>query len=216
MIPKMAARAKDANNAFKVMPSASHWQTQFEKGEIKSFKSIMKGFGRLIQDLPAAANQLKNDITHLVLLTKRSTGAKKAASQIKTVLAPKFKDNKELAKTKAGRQVRDGFIQIQGIVKKDLKDPVDKLVKAISALNTDLSKLQVRAGKLQLSHGAVGYDRFNTWDFDYPCVQWVTDHFTDGQWTEEFTYPVYSACFYDSGTVNFVRNWIPYLKYRFA
>jgi hypothetical protein len=129
------------------------------------------------------------------------------------VLAPKFKENQELAKKKA---VRDGFIQIQTIIKTDLKDPVNKLVKAINALNVDLNKLVLRKKKLELTYGSVGYDRFNTWDFDYPCVDMVTETFTEGEFSEDFTYPVYYDCRFYSGTVKFVRHWIPYLKYRWV
>ncbi|KAH6886864.1 hypothetical protein B0T10DRAFT_515723 [Thelonectria olida] len=213
MIPKLATRANAAVAALKPNPKSEHWKVLIEKGEIQSFKSIMKGFGRLLYDLPTAASQIKSGLTHLILLTKNATRGKKAASQIKTVLAPKFKENQELSKKKA---VRDGFIQIQTIIKNDLKGPVDKLNKAIDALNTDLSKLVLRGKKLELTYGSIGYDRFNNWDFDYPCVEMITDTYTEGEFSEDFTYPVYSQCRFYSGKVSFVRHWVPYLKYRWV
>lgn len=176
----------------------------------------MHGFGTITSELNMYARGVKDNLHPLILLTKHESRSRDALKQINTVLAPKWKTNKELSKTASSRKIRDGFVQIQDIIKNDLQDPVKNLISAIDAFNKDFLKFPLRGSKMEFAFGAIPYDRWFDLQFGYPCRKDVTKSFTEAGFSKSHTWPVFSRCFFTAQKVDLPKQWMPYLKYRFV
>lgn len=181
-------------------------------GSIKDLSKVSP----IINDLPLAAPQLKKLITPISDFTKQVTRARNAQKHLNGVLTQNWKTNKELSKTASSRKVRDGFVQIQSTITKDLRPSVNELVKALEALNTELNKFPLRNKKLEMKGGAVSYQRWVTPQFKAPCVRDKTKTYELNGYTDSITYKEVYACSYGPTKINFMNHHIPYIGYRFV
>ncbi|KAH7142074.1 hypothetical protein EDB81DRAFT_653755 [Dactylonectria macrodidyma] len=178
-------------------------------------KHLPKAF-QLVEDLPVAASELKNLVVSMSDLTKHSTRARGVQTHLNGILSQNWKTNKELSKTQASRKVRDGFIQIQTLVKRDLRPPVNDLIKALTALNTELDKFPLRSKTLEFRYGAVPYERWSTQDWEVPCAEEVWREFQQGEFKDARYFTEIQVCDFGPNRVTFPDHHLPFIKYRFV
>ncbi|KAH7129525.1 hypothetical protein B0J13DRAFT_530301 [Dactylonectria estremocensis] len=171
---------------------------------------------QLVEDLPAAASELKTLVAPMSDLTKHSTRARGVQSHLNGILSQNWKANKELSKTKASRKVRDGFVQIQTLVKRDLRPPVNDLIKTLAALHSELDKFPLRRKKLEFKYGAAPYERWSTQEWEVPCAQEVYHEFEQGGFTVGQYFTEIEVCDFGPNRVTFPDHHLPFIKYRFA
>ena len=162
------------------------------------------------------ALDIKRNLIPLILLTKHESRVREALKKVNNQLSPNWKNSKELSKTASSRKVRDGFIQIQSLLKKELQGSLTTLINAIDAFNKDFAKFPLRGNKMEITWGAAPYDRWVNLQFKYPCRKEVTETFTEEGFFENFTWSKFSACTFTAQRVSLPKGWIPYLKYRFV
>jgi hypothetical protein len=184
--------------------------------KLDTLQGIMHGFGTVTSELYMYANDVKRTLPSLILLTKHESRARDALKKINSQLTQNWKNNQELSKTASSRKVRDGFIQIQALLKKELQGSLTTLINAIDAFDTDFAKFPLRYNKMEVAWGAAPFDRWFNLEFDYPCRKQVTKTFTEAGFSEDFSWPVFSPCRFTAQKVVLPRGWIPYLKYRFV
>ncbi|KAF4961546.1 hypothetical protein FGADI_170 [Fusarium gaditjirri] len=162
------------------------------------------------------ANDIKRNLTPLILLTKHESRSRDALKKVNAQLTQNWKNKAELSKTAASRKVRDGFIQIQGHLKKELQGSLTTLINAIDAFDKDFLKFPLRGNKMVVEWGAAPYDRWYNLEFKYPCRKEVTKTFTEAGFSKDHTWPVFSPCTFTTQKVDMPKGWIPYIKYRFV
>ncbi|KPM38581.1 hypothetical protein AK830_g8008 [Neonectria ditissima] len=182
-IPKAKKLTQTCLTSATTPAKEDYYYEMFLTSYFGTVRDLPKAF-KLVEDLPAAASELKTLVAPMSDLTKHSTGARGVQSHLNGILSQNWKASKELAKTKASRKVRDGFVQIQTLVKRDLQPPVNDLVKALAALNTDLDKFPLRRKKLEFKYGAVPYERWSTQDWEVPCAQEIYEEFQQGDFSD--------------------------------
>ncbi|KAJ4003541.1 hypothetical protein NW752_012160 [Fusarium irregulare] len=187
-----------------------------DDGKLNTLRGIMHGFGAVTSELPMYALDIKRNLVPLILLTKHESRVREALKKVSNQLSPNWKNNKELSKSASSRKVRDGFIQIQSLLKKELQGSLNTLINAIDAFNKDFSKFPLRGDKMEITWGAAPYDRWVNLQFKYPCRKEVTETFTEEGFSEDFTWSKFSPCTFTSQRVDLPKGWIPYLKYRFV
>ncbi|KAJ3522064.1 hypothetical protein NM208_g13019 [Fusarium decemcellulare] len=188
----------------------------FAAKKMDTVRDIMWGFGTVTEGLSKYAADIKNNLSPLILLTKHEARGRAVLSQITSILASQWKNNKELSKTASSRQVRDGFIQIQSAINSELRDPVVHLIRAINAFNKDFLEFPLRSGKLEVAWGASSVSRWVNMEFDYPCREDREKTYTVGEYRKDVSYPVFTPCYFTPQKVDLIREWMPYLKYRFV
>jgi translation initiation factor 1 (eIF-1/SUI1) len=176
----------------------------------------MHGFGTVTSELDMYANDIKRSLTPLILLTKHETRSREALKKVNNQLTQNWKNNKELSKTASSRKVRDGFIQIQSLLKKELQGSLTTLINAIDTFDNDFLKFPLRGNKMEIAWGAAPYDRWINLQFKYPCRKEVTKTFTEEGFSEDFTWSTFSPCTFTAQRVDLPKGWLPYLKYRFV
>ncbi|KAM0265286.1 hypothetical protein ACHAPA_007866 [Fusarium lateritium] len=187
-----------------------------DDGKLNTLQGLMHGFGTVTFELPMYASDIKRNLTPLILLTKHKSKAQDALKKINSQLTQNWKNNQELYKTASSRKVRDGFIQIQALLKKELQGSLTTLINAIDAWDTDFAKFPLRFNTMEIAWGAAPFDRWFNLEFDYPCRKEVTKTFTEAGFSKDFSWPVFSPCRFTAQKIVLPRGWIPYLKYRFV
>ncbi|KAM5385577.1 hypothetical protein ACJZ2D_000776 [Fusarium nematophilum] len=215
-IPTITSHINSAIASFSKVPNNNHWLDLFNKGKIDSMATIMNAFGTIFEDVPRHITAVRSTMHPLIHLTKHATRGQTSLNLINGALRPNWKANKELSKTAAGRKVRDGFIQMQTIMRKELQGPVTELIKALKALDKDLAKLTLRRHKLELAQGAAGYDHWHDFEFDYPCTEIQTRVFVEDVFSASRSWPEFSPCYFTNQRIKFPRGYLPYMKYRFV
>jgi hypothetical protein len=177
-------------------------------------KDIIKAF-RVTQYLPQAAEGLKKLTGTFNLISNHAGASKTAATSINQILSVKWARNSELSKTSSGRKVRDGLISIQRSFRNDLKGPLDNLIKANKAVEDILIQLPLRKKRLEFSSVGVSYSRWTNARMPVPCKR--TQSFIRlGGFPASYTYQQVQACEFGPTKVPFIKNVIPYMKYRFV
>lgn len=187
-----------------------------DDGRFDTLRGIMHGYGTVTSEISMYANDIKRNLTPLILLTKHESRSRDALKKINAQLTQNWKNNAELSKTAASRKVRDGFIQIQGHLKKELQGSLTTLINAIDAFDNDFLKFPLRGNKMVVEWGAAPYDRWYNLEFKYPCRKEVTKTFTEAGFSKDHTWPVFSPCTFTTQKVDMPKGWIPYIKYRFV
>ncbi|KAG4278651.1 hypothetical protein FPRO04_13856 [Fusarium proliferatum] len=187
-----------------------------DDGRFDTLRGIMHGYGTVTSEISMYANDIKRSLTPLILLTKHESRSRDALKKINAQLTQNWKNNAELSKTAASRKVRDGFIQIQGHLKKELQGSLTTLINAIDAFDNDFLKFPLRGNKMVVEWGAASYDRWYNLEFKYPCRKEVTKTFTEAGFSKDHTWPVFSPCTFTAQKIDMPKGWIPYIKYRFV
>ncbi|KAM5347408.1 hypothetical protein ACJ41O_010413 [Fusarium nematophilum] len=183
---------------------------------LNSLRGVMNGFGTLTTDLPYYTDQMNLYLPDFAQAKSGATRVKAVSAAIDALLLPDWKKNKELSATPELRTVRDGFIQIQGLFKTSLQDPVADTITALNAFTTETDKMPLMKKKFKMEFGAVPFDRWVDVQFDYPCRETKKKTFTEAGFSKVHTWPVFTACSFTSQRVDLIKNWIPFLKYRFV
>ncbi|KAF4452843.1 hypothetical protein F53441_4398 [Fusarium austroafricanum] len=187
-----------------------------DDGRFNTLGGIMHGFGTVASELSMYANDIKRNLTPLILLTKHESRSRDTLKKINAQLTQNWKNNAELSKTATSRKVRDGFIQIQGLLKKELQGSLTSLIDAIDAFDNDFQKFPLRGNKMEVTYGTASYDRWFNLEFKHPCRKEVTKTFTEAGFSKDHTWPVFSPCTFTAQKVDLPKGWIPYIKYRFV
>ncbi|KAF5238473.1 hypothetical protein FAUST_5530 [Fusarium austroamericanum] len=187
-----------------------------DDGKFNTLRGIMNGFGTITSELSMYANDIRRTLTHLILLTKHEGRSREALKKVNNQLAPNWKTNKELSKTASSRKVRDGFVQIQALLKKELQGSLTTLINAIDAFDNDFVKFPLRRNKMEVAWGAAPFDRWTNLQFKYPCRKEVTETFTEAGFSKDFTWSKFSPCTFTAQRLDLPKGWIPYIKYRFV
>ncbi|KAM0408752.1 hypothetical protein ACHAPD_011748 [Fusarium lateritium] len=204
---------------FKLPPDLlvpNHLFELLEDGRFDTLRGIMYGFGTITSELYMYANDIRRSLGPLIHLTKHETRSREALKKVNNQLTPNWKTNKELSKTASSRKVRDGFIQIQSLLKKELQGSLTTLINAIDVFDNDLTKFPLRRNRMEVSWGAAPYDRWTNLQFKYPCRKEVIQTFTEEGFSEDFTWSTFSPCTFTAQKVDLPKGWIPYVKYRFV
>ncbi|KAM0421289.1 hypothetical protein ACHAPT_011011 [Fusarium lateritium] len=184
--------------------------------KLETLRMLMNGFGTVTTDLDYYAKQMQAGFYAFTPFKKHATTVEAVLKRFDAILAPDWKNNQELSRTPELRKVRDGFIKIQTIIKTTLQGPVGDLLKSVKAFNDEFNKFPLTTKKLQISYGAVPYQRWIDIAFDYPCRTNKEQTFTAAGFSKVYKWPEFSACSFTTQKVELPSNWIPYLKYRFV
>ncbi|KAK7403420.1 hypothetical protein QQX98_010833 [Neonectria punicea] len=183
-------------------------------GEIHELGNIILGF-KITKAMPDIAVKLKKEIIPIILLTKFSSKGSTASKSLDTVLATDWNKKKDLFKTPAAQKVRDGFISIQGTMKKELRDSLNTLNKEVKALDDLLNKFELRKKNLNWSYSSEAVKRYTVNAVNLPCKSSYTESFTVEGYTDTYTYPIFESCLYGPEVVYLPNHHIPYLKWSF-
>lgn len=170
----------------------------------------------MAQYLPQAAEGLKKLTGTFNLISNHTGAAKTAATAINQILSVKWARNSELSKTASSRKVRDGLISIRRSFRNDLKGPLDNLIKANKAVEDILFQLPLQKKRLEFSSGSVSYSRWTNARMPVPCKKEDTKFYSIGGFPASYTYQKVQACEFGPTKVPFIKNVIPYMKYRFV
>ncbi|KAH6886978.1 hypothetical protein B0T10DRAFT_407267 [Thelonectria olida] len=213
--PKILQATKKAITSATTPGSEDYYFKLFSGTGINAVKDLPKAF-EVTSYLPAVAKDLKNAIIPIVALTKHQSRAQGVVSQLNGLLTQNWIKNKDFAKTKEYRKVRDGFISIQKVVKGEMRGPVTDLAKAIKSLDDALSKFPLRKKKLEMKYGAAQYARYCHQDFKAPCSKEVTQEFEINGFYDSFTYNQLYQCQFGPKTISFPHHHLPWIRYRFV
>ncbi|KAI8651398.1 hypothetical protein NCS55_01384100 [Fusarium keratoplasticum] len=215
-IPGMISLTKTSLSYTKNAAEGSYYVDLFQNFKMSTLRDFAKAF-KVTEYFPPAAEKIKNSLVPISDIKKYAAQGRTGLTQIDYVLGVQWSKNKELAKTVAGRKVRDGFINIQKSVKIDLRTPVYNLIKAIDALQLTVDKLPLTNKKLEWSFGAAPYTRWSEHEMKVPCVQEKTQTFTLNGWpSAPFTWTDVTSCEWGPTKIQYSKNFIPYIKYRFV
>ncbi|SCO90562.1 uncharacterized protein FRV6_14690 [Fusarium oxysporum] len=178
-------------------------------------EAIIKAF-RVTQYLPQAAEDLKKLTGTFNLISNHAGVAKTAATSIDQILSANWVRNSELSKTASGRKVRDGLINIQRGFRNDLTGPLDNLIKANKAVEDILIQLPLRKKRLEFSSGCVSYSRWTNARMPVLCKKEDTKFYLIGGFPASYTYQQVQTCEFGPTKVPFIKNVIPYMRYRFV
>ncbi|KAM0560060.1 hypothetical protein ACHAPJ_004019 [Fusarium lateritium] len=214
-IPKMTQIARNALKYTTAAADESYYVGLANDYQINSLRDFIKAF-QVTQYLPQAADDLKKYGSTFNLISNHAGAAKDGAASINSIVSVNWSKNSELAKTAAGRKVRDGLISIQKSFKNELKGPLDNLVKANKAVEDLLNQFQLRKKRLEFVSGGVPYNRWTNVDMPVPCSKEKTKTFNSGGFTKDYTWDEIKTCQYSPPKVPFVKTFIPFIKYRFV
>ncbi|KAL9562545.1 hypothetical protein ACKAV7_013628 [Fusarium commune] len=214
-IPKMTQITRNAIKYTTTPADEAYYLKLMNEYQINSLRDVVKAF-RVTQYLPQAAEDLKKLTGTFNLISNHAGAAKTAATSINQILSVNWAKNSELSKTASGRKVRDGLINIQRSFRNDLKGPLDSLIKANKAVEDILVQLPLRKKRLEFSSGGVSYSRWTNARMPVPCKKENTKSWTIGGFPASYTYQEVQACEFGPTKVPFIKNVIPYMKYRFV
>ncbi|KAK2692309.1 hypothetical protein QWA68_008184 [Fusarium oxysporum] len=213
-IPKMTQITRNAIKYTTPPSDEAYYLNLMKEYQINSLRDAIKAF-RVTQYLPQAAEDLKKLTGTFNLISNHAGASKTAATSINQILSVKWARNSELSKTSSGRKVRDGLISIQRSFRNDLKGPPDNLIKANKAVEDILIQLPLRKKRLEFSSVGVSYSRWTNARMPVPCKR--TQSFIRlGGFPASYTYQQVQACEFGPTKVPFIKNVIPYMKYRFV
>ncbi|KAM0424333.1 hypothetical protein ACHAPT_010479 [Fusarium lateritium] len=215
-LPNMISQTKNSISYTKNAADGAYYVDIFQNFKMSTLRDFTKAF-RVTEYFPTAADKIKNSLVPFSDINKYAGQGRTGLTQIDSVLGVQWSKNKELAKTVAGRKVRDGFINIQKSVKNDLKTPVYNLVKAIDALKITLDKHPLTKKKLEWSYGAAPYNRWSEHEMKVPCAEEKTQTWwVNGFPSPPFTWTQITTCEWGPTNITYSKNFIPYIKYRFV
>ncbi|KAM6511494.1 hypothetical protein FALCPG4_016498 [Fusarium falciforme] len=215
-IPGMISLTKNSLSYTKSAAEGSYYVDLFQNFKMSTLRDFAKAF-KVTEYFPPAAEKIKNSLVPISDIKKYAAQGRTGLTQIDYVLGVQWSKNNELAKTAAGRKVRDGFINIQKSVKTELRTPVYNLVKAIDALQVTIDKLPLTNKKLEWSFGAAPYTRWSEHEMKVPCAQEKTQTFTLNGWpSAPFTWTEVTSCEWGPTKIQYSKHFIPYIKYRFV
>ncbi|EXK82195.1 hypothetical protein FOQG_13436 [Fusarium oxysporum f. sp. raphani 54005] len=213
-IPKMTQITRNAIKYTAPPSDEAYYLNLMKEYQINSLRDAIKAF-RVTQYLPQAAEDLKKLTGTFNLISNHAGASKTAATSINQILSVKWARNSELSKTSSDRKVRDGLISIQRSFRNDLKGPLDNLIKANKAVEDILIQLPLRKKRLEFSSVGVSYSRWTNARMPVPCKR--TQSFIRlGGFPASYTYQQVQACEFSPTKVPFIKNAIPYMKYRFV
>ncbi|KAI8650584.1 hypothetical protein NCS57_01392500 [Fusarium keratoplasticum] len=213
-IPGMISLTKTSLSYTKSAAEGSYYVDLFQNFNMSTLRDFAKAC-KVTEYFPPAAEKIKNSLVPISNIKKYAAQGRTGLTQIDYMLGVQWPKNKELAKTAAGRKVRDGFINIQKSVKIDLRTPVYNLIKAIDALQLTVDKLPLTNKKLEWSFGAAPYTRWSEHEMKVPCAQEKTQTFTLNGWpSAPFTWTDVTSCEWGPTKIQYSKNFIPYIKYR--
>ncbi|RSL43673.1 hypothetical protein CEP54_014981 [Fusarium duplospermum] len=215
-IPGMISLTKNSLSYTKNAAEGTYYVDLFQNFKMSTLRDFAKAF-KVTEYFPPAAEKIKNSLVPISDIKKYAAQGRTGLTQIDYVLGVQWSKNKELAKTAAGRKVRDGFINIQKSVKNDLRTPVYNLIKAIDALQVTVDKLPLTTKKLEWSFGAAPYTRWSEHEMKVPCAKEKTQTFNLNGWpSAPFTWTQVGSCEWGPTKIPYSKNFIPYIKYRFV
>ncbi|KAI8649908.1 hypothetical protein NCS56_01441900 [Fusarium sp. Ph1] len=215
-VPGMISLTKTSLSYTKSAAEGSYYVDLFQNFKMSTLRDFAKAF-KVTEYSPPAAEKIKNSLVPISDIKKYAAQGRTGLTQIDFVLGVQWSKNKELAKTAAGRKVRDSFINIQKSVKTELRTPVYNLIKAIDALQVTVDKLPLTTKKLEWSFGAAPYNRWSEHEMKVPCAQEKTQTFTLNGWpSAPFTWTEVTTCEWGPTKIQYSKNFIPYIKYRFV
>ncbi|KAL5591636.1 hypothetical protein FOVSG1_010525 [Fusarium oxysporum f. sp. vasinfectum] len=214
-IPKMTQITRNAIKYTTTPADEAYYLKLMDEYQINSLRDVVKAF-RVTQYLPQAAEDLKKLTGTFNLISNHAGAAKTAATSINQILSVNWAKNSELSKTTSGRKVRDGLINIQRSFRNDLKGPLDNLIKANKAGEDILVQVPLRKKRLEFYSGGVSYSRWTNARMPVPCKKENTKSWTIGGFPASYTYQEVQACEFGPTKVPFIKNVIPYMKYRFV
>ncbi|TXC02988.1 hypothetical protein FocTR4_00015173 [Fusarium oxysporum f. sp. cubense] len=214
-IPKMTQITRNAIKYTTTPADEAYYLKLMDEYQINSLRDVVKAF-RVTQYLPQAAEDLKKLTGTFNLISNHAGAAKTAATSINQILSVNWAKNSELSKTTSGRKVRDGLINIQRSFRNDLKGPLDNLIKANKAVEDILVQVPLRKKRLEFYSGGVSYSRWTNARMPVPCKKENTKSWTIGGFPASYTYQEVQACEFGPTKVPFIKNVIPYMKYRFV
>ncbi|KAL2672460.1 hypothetical protein Neosp_013171 [[Neocosmospora] mangrovei] len=215
-IPGMMSLTKNSLSYTKSAAEGSYYVDLFQNFKMSTLRDFAKAF-KVTEYFPPAAEKIKNSLVPIGNIKKYAAQGRTGLTQIDYVLGVQWSKNKELAKTAAGRKVRDGFINMQKSVKTELRTPVYNLIKAIDALQVTVDKLPLTNKKLEWSFGAAPYNRWSEHEMKVPCAQEKTQTFMLNGWpSAPFTWTEVGSCEWGPTKIPYSKHFIPYIKYRFV
>lgn len=215
-IPGMISLAKNSLSYTKSAAEGSYYVDLFQNFKMSTLRDFAKAF-KVTEYFPPAVEKIKNSLVPISGIKKYAAQGRMGLIQIDYVLGVHWSKNKELAKTAAGRKVRDGFINMQKSVKTELRAPVYNLIKAIDALQVTVDKLPLTKKKLEWSFGAAPYNRWSEHEMKVPCAQEKTQTFMLNGWpSAPFTWTEVASCEWGPTKIPYSKHFIPYIKYRFV
>ncbi|EEU37658.1 uncharacterized protein NECHADRAFT_87422 [Fusarium vanettenii 77-13-4] len=215
-LPGMLSLTKNSLSYTKSAAEGSYYVDLFQNFKMSTLRDFAKAF-KVTEYFPPAVEKIKNSLVPISDIKKYAAQGRTGLTQIDYVLGVQWSKNKELAKTAAGRKVRDGFINIQKSVKTELRTPVYNLIKAIDALQVTVDKLPLTTKKLEWSFGAAPYNRWSEHEMKVPCAQEKTQTFMLNGWpSAPFTWTEVTSCEWGPTKIPYSKNFIPYIKYRFV
>ncbi|KAF5018294.1 hypothetical protein F66182_9719 [Fusarium sp. NRRL 66182] len=214
-VPKMTQIVRNALQYTTRAADETYYVGLINDYEINSLRDFIKAF-KITQYFPQAADDLKRCGNEFNLITNHAGSAANGAASINSILAVNWSKNTELSKTAASRKVRDGLINIQKSFKNELKGPLDNLVKANKALEDLLKQFQLRRKRLEFVSGGAPYNRWTDVDMEVPCGTETTKTYNVNGFTQDYTWKQVNACQFGPTKVPFVKQFIPFIKYRFV
>ncbi|KAF4436736.1 hypothetical protein FACUT_6331 [Fusarium acutatum] len=214
-IPKMTQITQNTIKYTTTPADEAYYLNLMNEYHINSLRDVIKAF-RVTQYLPQAAEDLKKLTGTFNLISNHAGAAKTGATSINQILSVNWAKNSQLSKTASGRKVRDGLISIQKSFRNDLKGPLDNLIKANKAVEDILVQLPLRKKRLEFSSGGVSYNRWIDAQMPVPCKKQMTYSRPIGGFTATMPYEEIQACEFGPQKVPFIKNVIPYMKYRFV
>ncbi|KAF4985951.1 hypothetical protein FDECE_16210 [Fusarium decemcellulare] len=203
---------------FNLVPSKLAPKSPFydlvQGGRLDTLRGLMNGFGTITSDLEYYAKEMKANFYSFKPFKTHGNNAQQALIQINKVLAPDWKNNQELSQTPELRKVRDGFLQIQSIIKGNLQGPLTDLISAIDAFNAEFAKFPLSTKNLKVAYGAVAFERWIDVEFDYPCKEAIEHTFEQDGFSKVFKWTEFTPCVFTTQRFDLIANWIPYFKYR--
>ncbi|KAG9495961.1 hypothetical protein J7337_012527 [Fusarium musae] len=214
-IPKMKQITQNAIKYTTTPADEAYYLKLMNEYRINSLRDVIKAF-RVTQYFPQAADDLKKLTGTFNLISNHAGAAKTAATSINQILSVNWAKNSELSKTESGRKVRDGLISIQKSFRNDLKGPLENLIKANKAVEDILVQLPLRKKRLGILSGGVSYSHWIEAKMPVPCKKEETYCKAIGGIEGKMTYQEVQACEFGPQKVPFIKNVIPYMKYRFV
>lgn len=214
-IPGMISLTKTSLSYTKNAAEGSYYVDLFQNFKMSTLRDFAKAC-KVTEYFPPAAEKIKNSLVPISNIKKYAAQGRTGLTQIDYMLGVQWSKNKELAKTAAGRKVRDGFINIQKSVKVDLRTPVYNLIKAIDALQLTVDKLpDQQEARVELWCSSI-HPMERARD-EGPCAQEKTQTFTVNGWpSAPFTWTDVTSCEWGPTKIQYSKNFIPYIKYRFV
>lgn len=196
------------------VPDGSFIASRLQNGQV-NYAGDMFMFLPVSNTMQDSVRKMKSQLTPVNNLAKLKDTAYSASKLVDGILSQNWKNSAELSKTASSRKVRDGLIAIQSETKKQLKDPLTKLIAGLKGIDTSLNSFPLRKKSLEWQVYYARYNWFTANTFEVPCREMTTRRFTQGNYeARSKEYPAYESCRYGPELLSFPNAYIPYIKYR--